>query len=212
MAVSSAQIRAARGFLGWTQSDLADRCDLTKATIANIENNKHHLTTKTAKKIADAFNNANIEFLGSDGIRNKTDLINVWDGSEGFLRLLQDVYDSVKNNGGCVKTSGVDESLLEKSLDRDYIEMHVKRMSKINNLSFKVLISSRDYNPLAKSYAQYKTIPGQYFFPVPIYIYNRKVAFVVFDPLRVYVIENFNLFLVHGNQFDMVWEKLGSPI
>ncbi|WP_236870428.1 helix-turn-helix domain-containing protein [Candidatus Bandiella numerosa] len=35
--ISSAQVRAARGLLNWTQSELADRCNLTKATIANIE-------------------------------------------------------------------------------------------------------------------------------------------------------------------------------
>ena len=51
ISISSAQVRAARGLLNWTQSELADRCSLTKATIANIENEKHHLTTKTANKI-----------------------------------------------------------------------------------------------------------------------------------------------------------------
>ena len=60
--ISSAQVRAARGLLNWTQSELAARCNLTKATIANIENEKHHLTSKTANKIHNAFTNAKIEF------------------------------------------------------------------------------------------------------------------------------------------------------
>ena len=35
ISISSAQVRAARGLLNWTQSELADRCSLTKATIAS---------------------------------------------------------------------------------------------------------------------------------------------------------------------------------
>ena len=61
--ISSAQVRAARGLLNWTQSELAARCNLTKATIANIENEKHHLTSKTANKIYKAFTDAKIEFF-----------------------------------------------------------------------------------------------------------------------------------------------------
>ena len=43
--ISSAQVKT-RGLLNWTQSELATRCNLTKATIANIENEKHHLTSR----------------------------------------------------------------------------------------------------------------------------------------------------------------------
>ena len=32
--ISSAQVRAARGLLNWTQSELATKCNLIKATIA----------------------------------------------------------------------------------------------------------------------------------------------------------------------------------
>ena len=212
ISISSAQVRAARGLLNWTQSELADRCSLTKATIANIENEKHHLTTKTANKIFQAFSNAKIEFLGSDGLRNKVDVIKTLEGKAGLGFLLDDVYESVRRNGGCVKVSGVDETLLEEILDANYVSMHVNRMQKIKNLNFQVLISDRDFNPYSRKYIAYKAVPSEYFFPLPIYIYDRKVAFVVFDPLRVIVVENFNLFLAHLNQFDMIWEEIGKPL
>jgi hypothetical protein len=85
-------------------------------------------------------------------------------------------------------------------------------MQKIKNLNFQVLISDRDFNPYSRKYIAYKAVPSEYFFPLPIYIYDRKVAFVVFDPLRVIVVENFNLFLAHLNQFDMIWEEIGKPL
>ncbi len=50
------------------------------------------------------------------------------------------------------------------------------------------------------------------FFPLSIFIYDRKVAFVIFDPLRILLIENFHIFLVNSNQFDMIWDNLSKDI
>ncbi|WPX96018.1 helix-turn-helix transcriptional regulator [Candidatus Bandiella euplotis] len=208
--ISSAQVRAARGLLNWTQSELADRCNLTKATIANIENEKHHLTSKTADKIYQAFTEANIEFLGNDGLRSKVEVIKVFEGKNGVHMLLDEVYESVKENGGCVKVSGIDENLLQETLDKDYIAMHINRMQRVKNLTFQVLISNRDFNPYARKYVEYRAVPSEYFFPLPIYIYDRKVAAIIFNPIRVILIENFHLFLAHSNQFEMVWEMISG--
>ncbi|MFQ3307245.1 MAG: transcriptional regulator with XRE-family HTH domain [Candidatus Midichloriaceae bacterium] len=210
--MSSAQVRAARGLLNWTQSELASRCGLTKATIANIENEKHHLTSNSAKKLFSAFTEAKVEFLLDGGLRNKIDLIKTLEGEKGFCNLLDDIYGSVKDNGGCIKASGVDESLIEEKVNQDYINMHINRMSKVKDLKFDVLISDKDSNPSARSYVKYRTLPAEYFFPLQIYMYDKKVAFVIFDPLRVIIIENFHIFLVHSNQFDMMWEKVSSAV
>jgi transcriptional regulator with XRE-family HTH domain len=210
--ISSAQVRAARGLLNWTQSELADKCNLTKATIANIENDKHHLTSKTANKIHQAFRSAKVEFLINDGIRSKFDIVKTLDGSEGVIYLLNDIYDSVKDVGGCVKISGIEKKSLIKIIDNEYLEMHENRMEKVNNLSSKILSSDEAEDIEYKSYREYRQIPSEYFFPLPIYIYDRKVAFVMLDPLRVLLIENFHLFLVNSNQFDMIWDNIAKKL
>ena len=210
--ISSAQVRAARGLLNWTQSELADKCNLTKATIANIENDKHHLTSKTANKIHQAFRSAKVEFLINDGIRSKFDIVKTLDGREGVIYLLNDIYDSVKDVGGCVKISGIEKKSLIKIIDNEYLEMHENRMEKVNNLSSKILSSDEAEDIEYKSYREYRQIPSEYFFPLPIYIYDRKVAFVMLDPLRVLLIEIFHLFLVNSNQFDMIWDNIAKKL
>ena len=210
--ISSAQVRAARGLLNWTQSELADKCNLTKATIANIENDKHHLTSKTANKIHQAFRSAKVEFLINDGIRSKFDIVKTLDGREGVIYLLNDIYDSVKDVGGCVKISGIEKKSLTKIINNEYLEMHENRMEKVNNLSSKILSSDEAEDIEYKSYREYRQIPSEYFFPLPIYIYDRKVAFVMLDPLRVLLIENFHLFLVNSNQFDMIWDNIAKKL
>lgn len=210
--ISSAQVRAARGLLNWTQSELADKCNLTKATIANIENDKHHLTSKTANKIHQAFRSAKVEFLINNGIRSKFDIVKTLDGREGVIYLLNDIYDSVKDVGGCVKISGIEKKSLIKIIDNEYLEMHKNRMEKVNNLSSKIFSSDEAEDIEYKSYREYRQIPSEYFFPLPIYIYDRKVAFVMLDPLRVLLIENFHLFLVNSNQFDMIWDNIAKKL
>ena len=79
-------------------------------------------------------------------------------------------------------------------------------MSEIDNLNYHSLISSKDQNPSAKSYIKYQAIDEKFFFAQPTYIYNRKVAFVNLKPFQVFLIDNFDIFLMHSNQFDLVWD------
>ena len=51
------QIRAARALLGWSQSDLADRADLSQTGIARIENGTNKPNSKTLEKIKAALRN-----------------------------------------------------------------------------------------------------------------------------------------------------------
>src|SRR5262245_33161383 len=94
------QIRAARALLDWSQSDLADKAELSQTGIARIENGTNKPNTSTLEKIADAFENAGIEFIGQNGLRKKTDEIKVLRGREGFTTFMNDVYETAKSKGG----------------------------------------------------------------------------------------------------------------
>ena len=206
--LTNAQVRAARGLLNWTQLQLADACDLTKATIANIENNKHHLTSKTASKILKAFSRARVEFIGNSGVKRKEDVIRVLEGKIAFQTLINEIYDLVSKNGGIIRVSGIDERLIPQILDPEI----VARMEKVPNLDFRVLINEEDYNPLARSYAVYRAVPSKFFIPIPIYIYSNKISYITYNPIKVFTIENVNLYRSHFNQFDFMWTVAASLI
>lgn len=210
--LTSAHVRAARGLLNWTQSELANECGLTKATIANIENNKHHLTSKSAGKILRAFLNAKVEFIGNLGVKVKEDVIKILEHKIGFQTLLSEMYNSVAKNGGLIRASGIDERLLQQILDPEVIDMHVNRMEKVPNLDFRVLINEEDYNPLGRNYANYRAVPSKYFVPIPIYIYDNKIAYITYNPIKVFIIENLDLYRAHFNQFDFMWAAAESLI
>lgn len=61
--ISPEQLRAARGMLGWTRSDLAKRTGLSAETIKNTECGTYSPKDETIKAITEAFAQQNLSFV-----------------------------------------------------------------------------------------------------------------------------------------------------
>lgn len=57
------QCRAARGFLDWTQNDLAERAGLSRSTIRGFEQGHHDLHPSSARQIVRTFEEAGVLLL-----------------------------------------------------------------------------------------------------------------------------------------------------
>jgi transcriptional regulator with XRE-family HTH domain len=69
--ISAGQIRAARGLIGWSQSDLAEAADVGRATIADFESGKRVPYTRTLDELRSALEAAGVEFTNGEqpGVR-----------------------------------------------------------------------------------------------------------------------------------------------
>ena len=67
--ISVRQVKAARSLLAWSQSDLSKRSGLPEPTIAGLETHDGEVggPNDVGAKIAAAFENAGVEFLGENG-------------------------------------------------------------------------------------------------------------------------------------------------
>jgi transcriptional regulator with XRE-family HTH domain len=61
--VDSAQSRAARGLLNWSQSDLVERSGVSKKTIADFERGTTTPYGRTIQAMVSAFEAAGLEFI-----------------------------------------------------------------------------------------------------------------------------------------------------
>jgi transcriptional regulator with XRE-family HTH domain len=52
--LSPEQCRAARGLLDWTQEELAQRANVSRSTVRDFENGRHHLHPATAAQVVGA--------------------------------------------------------------------------------------------------------------------------------------------------------------
>lgn len=67
MTISGAQCRAARGLIGWSQTQLCDAAKVGRATLANFEAEKTTPYERTLRDIQDALEAAGIIFIDSNG-------------------------------------------------------------------------------------------------------------------------------------------------
>ena len=65
--ITNVQIRGARGLLNWTVRDLAEKADVHRNTITNIETGKYAGDPETLSAICAALETAGIEFIDPNG-------------------------------------------------------------------------------------------------------------------------------------------------
>lgn len=63
MILTPAHCRAARGFLDWTQSDLADRAGVSRSTIRDYEGSRHDIHRATEAQLRLAFEEGGVAFV-----------------------------------------------------------------------------------------------------------------------------------------------------
>ncbi|WP_421754200.1 helix-turn-helix domain-containing protein [Croceimicrobium sp.] len=213
MPISKAQARAARALLApITQAEVGKLTGLEQSKLSNFENpNKtYNPTARFLEKLENFYDSRGIEFLDNDGVKRKTSL-RTYKGYDGFKAFMYDVYETVKN-GGDVCVTNVDESKFQK-LFGDYGDDYLSKMSKVNNLSFRILVQEGDDNFLASDYAKYRKLPAQYFGNVPTYTYGNKKAEIHFeDPVTVLIVENAQSADAQRKYFEMMWEQSSDPV
>lgn len=214
MILSPTQIRSARALMNWSQKHLSELTGLAQPTIMAAEQddneNKRNMNERTIRRIYDAFE-AHVEFLPDDGIKRKRQTIKDYKGREGFLEFIWDVHSTVKDQGGLVCVSNVDESDFEYWLG-DEDAKYTEAMSDIKDVTFNILIRHGDTNFSAGRYAEYRWVKEEHFTSVPFYVYGNKLAMILFkDDVRVYVIDNKDIADAQRAQFKMTWDSADIP-
>ena len=202
------QIRAARALLGWSQHDLADKADLPQTGIARIENGTNQPNSKTITKIETAFDAADVEFLGSSGVRKNTGEIRILEGQSGFRELHEDLFQTAKNEGGKICLLNGVPDLVIQTIGSDYVEMHKDRMNKIKeNFDYKVIVEEGEKTFFGSDYCEYRWMPSDLFINSSAYIYGNKYAIVNYsDPVTIMLISNKNFTEAQKKVFNLVWE------
>ncbi len=208
------QIRAARALLGWSQSDLADIAGLSQTGIARIENGTNHPNLQTIAKIEKAFEEHDIEFIDTSGVRKRSGEIKTLRGRDGFTTFLQDVYNTAKDVGGlfCLHNSKPDNWI--KWVGEEYYREHAKRMAAIQREDFEFRITAKEgeMNLISKSFAEYRWIPNFMFNEHSIYAYGHKLAFITFESETVIVriLENRAFAEAFQGLFNIAWEHVAK--
>lgn len=207
MTITTAQIRAARGLLNWSQSELAERTSISSTSIGSIENGNSNPREATLHTIQRIFEKSGIEFLPDQGVRLRSLDIHTYVGRAGFVDFYEDVFVTLRDNPGEVLVSNVDEREFIKWLG-DYAETHIERMKTLQGVSYRILINEGDDYTPGSGYAQYRWMPSDLFASVPFYIYGNKTAILLFGAeLRVICLSYPEIASAYRVQFEDIWQR-----
>ena len=211
MTITTAQIRGARGLLNWSQSELSRRTGISTTSIGNIEAGNTQARESTLKLIRQAFENSGIEFIGTEGIRAKNEVIDIYEGQTGFVNFFDNVYQTLLSTEPRIFACNIDESVFKKWASHT-AEAHLARMKKIPGLVCKVLLREGDTNFIASEYAEYKWLPADLFSSVPFYVFSNKLAIILFDEHpKIIVLNNSSVAEAYKLQFLGLWEVSSEP-
>lgn len=208
MMISAAQLRAARGLLDWTRSELAKASGLSAETIKNIEHGVYAPQESTINAIVNCFSNNSVEFTEDDGVKVRTNRVKVFSGKNGHIELLDHIYEVLRVAGGRIRQFNLSDGTY-LHYTRNTGDYHMDRMSKIANLDARVLLPNDDTSRPAQ-YCEYKWINENSEKLIPYYVYNDYICMVIFkddNEVETISIHSKPLADMHVEQFEKYWQQ-----
>lgn len=211
--ITSKQVRAGRALLGWNQSQLAEIAGVARLSIKNIENEQTAPRKDTIQAIQKALEDYGLEFLSGNGVRQKDEIITVYEGSEAEEQLLNDVYETMlqEGQGSEILIYGLDETDQEKNpAEYALAKAQLERLEKAG-VEERILGKEGNTNFVAPWHS-YRWVPEAKGFQTPFFIYGSKIALNKdTEPYKSIVIDSQLFANTCRHLFNFAWDRAIVP-
>ncbi|MDP9127247.1 MAG: helix-turn-helix domain-containing protein [Pseudomonadota bacterium] len=205
MIVTGRQIRAARGLMGWSMEDLADKAGVTTVTIRHIESESVTPQEKTLSSILSVFDKQGVEFHEDEGVKLRRQYARYYSGKSGYRQLLDHIYETLKGGGRLRQFNFGDLRYLAYA--DEFMSDHLKRMSTISGLDAKVLEGEGD-TEVPVSYCSYRRLDAAFERMAPWYLYGDHLVLSLFERgnrKEFAAVHSKMLAEKYAAQFDIFW-------
>ncbi len=209
--VTPRQIRAARGLIGWSQTDLATAARLSRSTVIAFEKGGGNPSRDLTLRLRTVLEERQVEFLPQEGVRFREPTTSYDNMPGANRRLLNEIYS---NALAYQEKTGIDDILIyglrEDDADEslgDYLTQHIERL-RLAGLKEKILYFS-DTTTFVAPMPWYRLLKGadisNRHFP-PIVIFGESVAVVQFEPqVTVTVVHSKAIAEASRHMFEFIW-------
>lgn len=198
----------ARAALDWSRKNLAGRTGLSVTTIRNIEHGDVVPREGNLNDIRSVFEQNGLEFTDHNGVRNRTDIVTIFEGDDAPEKLVDDIYLTlVRSDLKEVLITGVDESKVE---NRDKIRQHINRF--VGAGITERLLSCEGDNTFIAPKNWYRWLPKNLFSTVaPAFIYADKYAIKLRSHKKVIIINDPGWSDYERSRFELMWQQAKKP-
>ena len=206
------QIRAARMLLEWDAVDLAEKSKLTKVTILNMETGKIRGRPETMEKIVKAFKDSGVEFNGDRGVSLIDDNYRVLKGEDCYLRLLDEVYHTIRSKKDADRNASDAEVLSICTDDSASPPEVVESIQRWHKAGIKCRFLSHEQAmrfdfPLD----EYRLISSKYFKNSVMVVYADKVATLRSTNDAVLIVNDKEQADMLRGLFELIWSQSVAP-
>jgi transcriptional regulator with XRE-family HTH domain len=194
------QSRAARGLLGWTQQDLADASGLSKTAINNFEKKHSDIKSESLRAIRMAFESVGIEFIGEDGLKKRSDTVDILRGAQALETLIDDIIYDFKNN---------DENMV---FVLHATQRHFDALSALRDKDIPCRMLCYEGTQTGANPPEfYRWLPERISNAGPTtFMYGSKVAFELWDGASIVLIESTDSRRAEQQRFENLWNSLSA--
>jgi transcriptional regulator with XRE-family HTH domain len=208
-------IRSARNYIGWSQSEFARKVGLTLGSITKIERNVQIPTKNNLEKIAEVFAGEDLYFLAGGGHKIEKSIVKVFEGEGAIIKVLDDVLKTCSPNK--------DEVLLWGGDNRRSSPEVIAKNQEIYNagITFKFL-AAKGNNYIYLPLEDYRQIDKSLFLSKDVtVIYKNKILFFadiegdlenyILTKVKIIIIENKGMADQFRAFFYRLWDKGEKP-
>lgn len=209
MEFNTKQIRAGIVLAGLTDSMFAELAGITPAALSNLLAGKSQPQEETRRKITRKLEDLGIEFLPQAGVRQRSELVRIFEGEQGYRAFCDDRYSAALNSSNDFVYCGTNtQADITKTYSADYHAFHTQRMRAISHFKMRGIRPMTDTAAAVTDYIEYRALPLDEFPPVRFYVYGGKVAFLQLVPeYRVIVINDRAQSEDFRTYFERLWQK-----
>ena len=214
--ITTSQIKAARSLLSWDQKTLAMAAGISLPALANLERQAVVPRQKTIAAIQKALEDSGIEFTEGPGVRFQQEILRITmlDGKDAIQKMFEDIYATVRKEGGELLVGGVSEKLfLKAKISSEPLMLFLKKVNRRRDIRSRLLVAEGDTMFVGKPETSiYRWVSKDVFGLVPYYIYRDKYAVLLWGPpLRVVITQNPSLTETYRRQFEAQWKQARLP-
>lgn len=207
MTINPEQIRAARALLDWSRDDLATATALSADSIRRLESGALQPRKSTIAAIRTAFEQRGVEFMERNGVALRDETVQMIEGLDCYVRLMDDVYHTLKDIGG--------EVLFFCADDRDGTPDDVMAENRLRAAGIRFRNIIEEGNEIIFGDAiEYRTIPSAYFHHELQVVYGNKVAHFMQGKTRIVIIKDKSCATQARKMFELVWQgaRIFTPV
>jgi transcriptional regulator with XRE-family HTH domain len=203
MLITVEQVKAARALLGWSQKDLAQYAGLTQDHIANYETQRSR-SLDVLEAINRALNTEGIVFT-QKGVELNREAIKTFDGEGWYLRLLDDVYETLKDT----KDAELLLFCADDKVSPPEVNSRYRKLRKAGVRMRQLVEEGNTY--LMGNLTEYRYVPKENFTNYVCLVYGKKVAVCADQNTKAVVFNDLNLATMWTSVFNIMWASLKQP-